>query len=55
VQKGKELNLRFGFPRVKRHLSYEGNEQFLREVSDGVICPCLAFSSVRCLGRYDTA
>jgi hypothetical protein len=21
------LNLRFGFPRVKRHFSYEGNEQ----------------------------
>jgi hypothetical protein len=24
------LNLRFGFPRVKRHFSYEGNEQFLK-------------------------
>jgi hypothetical protein len=23
------LNLRFGFPRVKRHFSYEGNEQNL--------------------------
>jgi hypothetical protein len=22
------LNLRFGFPRVKRHFSYEGNEQY---------------------------
>ena len=26
------LNLRFGFPRVKRHFSYEGNEQCLSAI-----------------------
>ena len=31
------LNLRFGFPRVKRHFSYEGNEQCLGSRLPGLL------------------
>jgi hypothetical protein len=42
------LNLRFGFPRVKRHFSYEGNEQFLTASQGSVL-----FSRSTLLKRKD--
>ena len=42
------LNLRFGFPRLKRHFSHEGNEQFLTASPGSVL-----FSRSTLLKRKD--